>query len=407
MQLFRPEAMRSQDRLHGEVSLVPPVSWQMLGIFLFVSVAAAGIFLSVATYSKSTTVRGDIQTDLGILRAAPTRTGIVEEVLVRDGQTVARGQPLVRISVSTTEEGASIEQRRRDALDRRAAALDGQEPSIVSDHRARIAALQAQIDGGEAEISSISEQISQQIDMVRGAEQDLEKIRGIAERGFISGNDIRQREDKASQRRQDLARLRQDLATRRSQIAVARADMSKAQSELDIRLQGLRSERASVDQDAADAGSARSYVIAAGAAGLVTGVTAHKGDPVEAGRPLLSVIPAGSRMQAVLEVPTGAAGFIERGQEVRISVDAFPYQTYGTVLGRVASVSEAAVPVTGVEGRPEDAFLVRADLSRARVDAYGRSRDLRPGMTISARITTRRRSLIGLLFDPLYAVSRR
>jgi membrane fusion protein len=399
--------MRSQDRLHGEVSLVPPVTWQMMGIFLFAAVAIAGVFLSLATYSKSTTVRGEIQTDLGVLRAAPSRAGVVDEVLVRDGQTVGRGQPLVRISVSTTEGGASIEQRRRDALNRRAAALDGQEPSIISDHRARIAALQAQVTGGEAEISSIADQIAQQMDMVRGAEQDLEKIRGIAERGFISGNDIRQREDKASQRRQDLARLRQDIATRRSQVAVARAEMSKAQSEVDIRLQGLRSERAEVDQDAADAGSARSYVITAGAAGRVTGVTAHRGDPVEAGKPLLAVVPTGSRMQAVLDVPTSAAGFVERGQEVRISVDAFPYQTYGTVLGRVASVSDAAVSVSGAEGNAEDAFLVRVDLSRLTVDAYGQSRELRPGMAISARITTRRRSLIGLLFDPLYAVSRR
>lgn len=73
----------------------------------------------------------------------------------------------------------------------------------------------------------------------------------------------------------------------------------------------------------------------------------------------------------------------------------------------MASVSDAAVPVAGAEGKSEDAFLVRADLSRTAVDAYGQSRELRPGMAISARITTRRRSLMGLLFDPLYAVSRR
>lgn len=407
MPLFRPEAMRSQDRLHGEVSLVPPVSWQMLGLFLFMAVAAAGIFLSLATYSKSTTVRGEIQADLGVVRASTARAGTVEEVLVSEGQTVTRGQTLVRVSVATTEDGTSIEQRRRDALGRRAAAIDDQEPAIVSDHRARIAALQAQIAGGEAELSSIGDQISQQLDMVRGAEQDLEKIRGIAERGFISGNDIRQREDRASQRRQDLARLRQDKSTRRSQVAVARAEMTKAQSELDIRLRGLRSERAEVDQDAADAGSARSYIIVAGASGRVTGITAHKGDPVTAGRPLLSVVPAGSRLQAVLNVPTGASGFIEKGQEVRVSVDAFPYQTYGTVLGRVASVSDAAVPVPAAEGTIQDVFLVKADLSRPQVDAYGETRALRPGMAISARIMTRRRSLMGLLFDPLYAVSRR
>lgn len=405
--LFRPEAVRSQDRLHGEVSLVPPVSWQMLGLFLFASVAMACIFLSIATYSKSTTVRGGIEPDTGIVRAVPTRAGVVEEVMAKDGQHVSRGQPLVRISLSTTENGASIEQRRQEAIGRRVAALEDQTPAVMADSRARISALQAQIAGGEAELSSISEQISQQLDMVRGAEQDLEKVRGIAERGFISGNDIRQREDRASQRRQDLARLRQDQVTRRSQIAVARAEMGKAQSELDIRLRDLRGERAQIDQDAADVDGVRSYVVSAGASGVVTGLTAHRGEPAVVGRPLLSIVPRGSRLQALLSVPTTASGFIERGQTVRISVDAFPYQTYGTLMARVASVSDAAVPVVLPEGGTQDVFLVRADLERTSIQAYGESRALRPGMTVSARITTRRRSLLGLLFDPLYAVTRR
>lgn len=407
MQLFRPEAMRSQDRLHGEISLVPPVSWQMLGMFLFLSVATAVAFLSLATYSKSTTVRGEIQPDKGVLRAIPSRSGLVEEVLVKEGQQVVRGQPLVRIAVSTVEDGISIEQRRREAINRRAAAIDDQEPAIILDARARVSALEAQISGGEAQLRSIRDQIVQQSDMVRGAEADLEKIRSIADRGFISGNDIRQREDKASQRRQDLARLRQDESTTRSEVAVARAEIAKAQSELTIRLRSLRGERASVDQDAADVGSARSYVISAGTAGTVTGITTHRGQAAAAGRPLMSIIPGGSHLQVVLDVPSSASGFIEEGQEVRISVDAFPYQTYGTVTGRVSSVSDATVPIDTPERDSENVFLVRADIARPQVDAYGESRPLRAGMSVSARITTRRRSLMGLLFDPLYAVSKR
>ncbi|MFZ3481903.1 HlyD family secretion protein [Sphingomonas sp. 3-13AW] len=407
MTLFRPEAMRSQDRLHGEVSLVPPVSWQMLGLFLFASVALAAIFLSVATYSKSTTLRGEIQPDRGMARVVPTRAGVIEEMLVVEGQVVDQGQPLVRISVSTIENGGSIERRRQDAIGRRGIAIDEQEPAIISDSRSQISALQAQIAGGEAEIASIRDQIAQQVVMVKGAEGDLDKVRDIAARGFISGKEIREREDRASQRRQDLARLQQDEATRRSQVAVARAEMAKAKSELAIRLRSLQGQRAAVDQDAADADRAQSYVLAAGTAGRVTGITSHKGEPALVGRPLLSIIPEGGKMQVVLNVPTTASGFIEPGQEVRVSVDAFPYQTYGTVLARVASVSDAAVPVDSPEGDPQDAFVVRADLLSLDVRAYGETRPLRPGMMVTARIMTRRRSLFGLLFDPLYAVARR
>jgi membrane fusion protein len=400
--------MRSQDRLHGEVSLVPPVSWQILGIFLFVSVAVAGLFLSLASYAKSTVVRGEIQGDRGIVRALPQRTGTIEQLLVEEGQHVRRGQPLARVSVTESEGGASLAERRLAALDRRTAALQGQAPEMAADTRARLEALQAQISGGEAELASLSDQIVQQEGMVRGAEDDLARIQDIAKRGFISGHDVRLREDKAAERHQELSRLRQDQATRRSQIASARAEMAKTRSEYAIQMRTLEGNKAEVEQAVADSANARSVVVTAGADGVVTGITAHRGEPVQQGQPIMTIIPDGTRLQAVLQVPTTAAGFIEKGQNMRIAVDAYPYETYGTIPARVDTVSSAAVPLAATGGGDRaDAFMVRSDLASPRITAYGAPRDLRPGMTVSARITTRRRSLLGLLFDPLYAVARR
>jgi membrane fusion protein len=106
-------------------------------------------------------------------------------------------------------------------------------------------------------------------------------------------------------------------------------------------------------------------------------------------------------------VPPAAAGSIEPGQTIRVAVDAFPYATYGTVEARVASVSEAAVPVQRPDGAEAEAFLVEAALDADAMRAFGRDRRLRPGMTVSARITTRERSLAQLLFEPLYAVAAR
>ena len=82
MQLFRPEAMRGQDRLHGDVVLVPPVSWQLLGFFLLAAVLAAAAFLATARYSKVTTVSGQLVGDRGIVRARlavpPAAAGFIE-----------------------------------------------------------------------------------------------------------------------------------------------------------------------------------------------------------------------------------------------------------------------------------------------------------------------------------------
>ena len=58
MQLFRTQALDYQNRLHGEVFLVPPMRWQVIGWLLFLAVAAGIIVLTFGTYSRTVDARG-------------------------------------------------------------------------------------------------------------------------------------------------------------------------------------------------------------------------------------------------------------------------------------------------------------------------------------------------------------
>ncbi|MDP8994795.1 MAG: HlyD family efflux transporter periplasmic adaptor subunit, partial [Pseudomonadota bacterium] len=207
--------------------------------------------------------------------------------------------------------------------------------------------------------------------------------------------------------RQALSRLEQELAGRSGRIAAARADLNRIESELELQRADVAGARAELAGAAAAEENAAAILVTAAAAGTVTGITVHPGDAVGPDRPLLSIVPAGTRLQARIEVPPAAVGFIEAGQTIRVAVDAFPYATYGTVDARVDSVSAAAVPVANADGSAGEAFLVLATLAADALPAFGQPQPLRPGMTVSARITTRSRSLAEWLFEPLYAVARR
>lgn len=407
MQLFRSEAIRGHDRLHGEVVLAPPVSWQILGGFLLLSVLLAAAFLASAQYSKVTSVGGRLTGDKGVIRAVPPRAGVVEAILVQEGQKVAAGTPLARISLATSNGDASLEELRSAAIAERGQILKGREPDIVGAARARIAALRSQISGDRAEAASIQAQREQQQALVRSAAEELEKALVVRQRGFISGQDILEREERLATRRQDLSRLDQELAGRTARIAGAQADLSRAQSELELQMADLAGARAELAGIAAADENMSVFIVTATEAGTVTGITVHPGDAVTPERPIMSIIPSNTQLRATLEVPPAAAGFLQQGQSVRIAVDAFPYQTYGTVDARIASVSLAAVPVVRADGTTDSVFLVEADLESEAVPAYGRSYPLRPGMTVSARVTTRRHNLMEALFDPIFAVARR
>ena len=48
---------------------------------------------------------------------------------------------------------------------------------------------------------------------------------------------------------------------------------------------------------------------------------------------LFNIVPSSSRLQANLYAQSRAFGFINRGQAVKLKVDAFPYQKFGLIRG--------------------------------------------------------------------------
>ena len=407
MPLFRAEALRAQDRLHGDVQLVPPVSWQFIGYFLLGSIVAAAIFLSLASYSRVTVVTGHITGDRGVIRATPIRAGMIDQILVQEGQSVAIGTPLARIRIATSDGAGTLEQRRAAALANRSAILAGRAPDLSADAAAHVSGLEAQIAGDQAQADDIASQITQQRGLVVSAQTDLDKVQVIAARGFLSAHELLQRQDKLAERHQELSRLQQSLSAIRAKVASEQAEIAQARTDLALRMSQLADDRAELARASADEGNASIVLVTAAGAGIVTGITAHPGDPASPATALMSIVPAGTRLEATLDVPADAAGLIAPGEPIRIAVDAFPYQTFGTIEARLLTLSRATVPVPGPDGRPHDVFMVSAPLARDTLVAYGRPQPLRPGMTVSARIQTAKRSLAGWLFDPILAVARR
>jgi membrane fusion protein len=148
-------------------------------------------------------------------------------------------------------------------------------------------------------------------------------------------------------------------------------------------------------------------VLRAPVAGRVTALTARIGQPVSQQGQLMTIVPAGAKLHAELAVPSAAIGFVKQGQEVRLAIDAFPYQRFGTVMGKVQTVSASAINAQGPNETRIAVYPVTVVIDQANIAAYGRSEPLVSGMTLSARIVTEKQSLLEWLFEPLFAVRRR
>ena len=99
--------------------------------------------------------------------------------------------------------------------------------------------------------------------------------------------------------------------------------------------------------------------------GLVANRLVEPGQAVQAGQPLVSLLPEGSVLQAQLLVPSRAIGFIEEGDRVLLRYQAYPYQKFGHHVGRVVRISRSALGPGGGSRGQRRAVLPGAGRPRA------------------------------------------
>jgi membrane fusion protein len=172
-----------------------------------------------------------------------------------------------------------------------------------------------------------------------------------------------------------------------------------------------RSAEATLEQRTIDAEARRVQFVSSPVSGRIAALPVSVGQAVSLGGTVAVVIPDGAKLEAELLAPSRAAGFISPGQDVRLMLQAFPYQRFGAIKGRIKAISttvlgptEIAIPGLDIK---EPVFRIRVTLAREDIQAYGEAIPLQPGMVLSADIVFDRRSLIEWLFDPLFAVAKR
>lgn len=408
MSLFRKEALEyHSDRLHGEISLALPLSWQLIGYTLLAALVAALVFLFSVSYARVETVRGSIVLDRGTAPIITSRRGSVAAIMVSEGQAVAAGTPLASISAEEMLAGGeSAPEQTLAALGQQDLELGSQLREAARAGSAERSRLLGQMAGLRQEIARLDQQVGVQRDLVDSAATELRRIREVARNGFISRRDVLNREELLLTRRQQLSQLDQARVAKIAAIADAERTIAQAQAETTAQGARLQASRAELDRRRAEAQADRGYVLTAPMNGRVTAITARSGQPVGAGQAVMTVVPVGAVPRAELYIPSRAAGFLEVGQEVRLQMDAFPYQRFGTIPAKISQISVTTVNRPNA-AQMEPVYLVTATMERPWMAAFGRRHPLSPGMTLTARIVTDRQSLLQWLFQPILAVRNR
>ncbi|MBX9772755.1 MAG: HlyD family efflux transporter periplasmic adaptor subunit [Candidatus Obscuribacterales bacterium] len=116
---------------------------------------------------------------------------------------------------------------------------------------------------------------------------------------------------------------------------------------------------------------------------------------VTRGEQLMSLVPTSDQLVEAL-VPNSDIGFVNKGQRVRIKIDAFPFQDYGIITGEVTNVESTAEEKDG-----NSTYRVRIKPSRTWIQVRDKKLNLISGMTVTAEIVTKQRTVLSMVLEPL------
>jgi membrane fusion protein len=410
--IFRSEALAAKrGEWLGSILVAAPFS-RWLWVTLAMSFATALVlFLVIGRYTRRETVAGQLVPSAGVLNLAAANAGMITHVWVHDGQAVKQGDLLIEIS--SEQDSATL----GDTHALVGQQLNAQRARLQTDLSTQQQLTTDQIDALRDKASLLREQVNQIADQLviqkkvaDSAEQLLERIRPLGERGYVSAFQIQQQQSTAlDAQTQYKTLLRQQLDARQQWDAT---QQQLAQLPLDATTKRNDTERelAEIGQSVAQNEAQRAVVIRAPRDGVVSAVLLKEGQMVAAGQSTLSLLPAGSILLAQLLVPSRAVGFIEPGDRVVLRYAAFPYQKFGQQYGQVADISRSALTMPEVQAlvgqQPnEPLYRVLVALTSQQVIAYGKPEAVRPGMAVEADILMEKRSLLEWVFEPLYGVA--
>lgn len=408
--LFREEVLAARNRRGmGGISLAQPLRlWLLAGFAL----AAAGVilgFLLFGEYTRRSKVVGQLVPDLGLSTVVAPTAGVVSRILPEEGERIEAGGSLALIGVPRATAAGS------DALTLIRAGLAVQHENIAELGQSQLVQIEAQLLGAQRqhetalrELAQIEREIATRVEQVRIAEETTERYRKAVDDQLISVVQLGQYEQSLLEVVTARQTLERQAMTLRRSIEQIEQQLRELPAQRRAMQASTRRDLAVLEQERITQEANGELLLKAPVSGLVASRLIEPGQSVQAGQPLLTLLPQDSQLQAQLLVPSRAVGFVAPGDRVLLRYQAFPYQKFGHHVGRVIRVSRSAtMPERGAAADAEPYYRVLVALERQTITAFGKPEPLRPGMVLDADILGERRKLYEWLLEPLYSVTGR
>ena len=126
---------------------------------------------------------------------------------------------------------------------------------------------------------------------------------------------------------------------------------------------------------------------------------AKPGAVVQPGETITELAPQDSTLIAIAQIPTSESGSLQKGMDVKLKFDAYPFQDYGIVEGKLIRKSPTSQITETSQGKVAT-FDLEIELAKNCLLVENQCELLKPGDTVTAEVIVRKRKAIDFLLDP-------
>jgi len=363
--------------------------------------------------------------------------GIVEEILVREGDEVKPGQVLLRIDNREAQADFGETQARMGALAARAARLESESagrdavlfpPGVEAAapqaaglerefFRARRESLVSELKGLEEQMLQRTQELKQQESLVSAIEKKLASLKSELANMYRAGarnvgrlevlrlqRETKDAEGELATERLKIPRIQSSIAEARQKstdrrnvfVSEARKELNDAQSEISRLKEKLEKLTFDVGKNE----------VKAPLRGIVKQLrVATKGGTVKAGEPLVEITPLDDALVIEARVKPSDIAFVRMGQQALVKITAYNFATYGGLDGRVIEISPDAIEAP--EKPSETYFRVKVRTDRGYLEKDGKPLPIGPGMTANISIKIGEKSLLAYILKPITKSQRK
>lgn len=444
---MKPAASKplSQDQLDfapGLLSIQESPPAKLPRVVLYCVSLLFGILLVWAVVAKLDIVasaEGRLIPETYVKIVQPTEAGIVQEILIREGQAVEAGQVLMRMDAKLMDADARTINGEFDlkrlVLRRIDAEMAGQpmrkqadDPPLLfsqvalqqaSRNQAYTDALaqeQSILAKTKHDLQAASEVLNKLRETVPTYKRSAAAFEKLGKDGFYSALAVEEKQRDHIEKEQDLKAQESTVASLKSSVVASerklaqitssyRSDLQNERVDTESQYRKLTEERGKIEHKSS------LLVLKAPQKGIIKDLATHTvGTVVAPGSVLMSLVPVGEPLQAEILIKNEDVAFVHEKQRVKIKLASYPFQKYGMIDGTVSHLGpDAADPAsaatkTGAEGANASGglrykALVHLDAQHLQTD--GQRMKLSPGMQVTVEIQQGQRTVMAYLLSPV------